>query len=82
MRRLLMDWDPIGVASIPEASDEYDFMISPLMHQLYEGTDETRIQNWIAGEVEDHFGMHSEPGREARLAKSLIDWWAGRSTET
>jgi hypothetical protein len=82
MRRLLMDWDPIGVASIPEASDEYDCMISPLMHQLYEGTDETRIQSWIAGEVEDHFGMHSEPEREARRAKSLIDWWAGRSTET
>ena len=29
VRRLLMEWDLIGVAGIPEAADEYDCMISP-----------------------------------------------------
>jgi hypothetical protein len=34
-----MEWDLIGVAGIPEAADEYDCMISPLLHRLFEGAD-------------------------------------------
>jgi hypothetical protein len=82
MRRILMDWDPIGVASIPQASDEYDCMISPLMRQLYEGADEGSIRSWIVGEVQGHFGMRSVSEREARLARNLVNWWPGRTTET
>lgn len=82
MRRILMDWDPIGIAPIPRAPDEYDCMISPLMHQLYEGADEGRIRSWIVDEVEGDFGMRSVSEREARLARNLVSWWALRSTQT
>ena len=37
MRPLLMEWDPIGVADIPSAADEYDCMIPPLLHRLFKG---------------------------------------------
>ena len=32
-----MEWDLVGVAGIPEAADEYDCMISPLLHRLFRG---------------------------------------------
>ena len=39
VRRLLLEWDPIGVSGIPEAADEYDCMISPLLRRLFDGAD-------------------------------------------
>jgi len=33
MRHILISWDPIGVADT-DSDDEYDFMISPLMHLI------------------------------------------------
>jgi len=56
-------------------------MISPLMHHLYEGTDEQSIRDWLVGEIEGHFGMRSEPQREGDLARDLVSWWSARSIE-
>lgn len=44
LRQLLMAWDPIGVSGVPEVADEYDCMLSPLLHQLHDGAgvDEVR----------------------------------------
>ena len=59
LRALLMEWDPIGVAGAPEAADEYDCMLSPLLRRLHDGVSDKEIQDWVAGEVEGHFGLHS-----------------------
>jgi hypothetical protein len=80
IRGLLMDWDPIGVAGVPEAADEYDCMIGPLMHLLHDGAGQAEVQQWITNEVTEHFGMKSDPRGEAQLADTLIDWWSRRST--
>lgn len=37
MRVQLLSWDPIGVADAPQAQDEYEGYISPLMHMLHRG---------------------------------------------
>jgi hypothetical protein len=42
VRRLLMAWDPIGVSGAPEAADEYDCTISPLLRCLFEGAGPAR----------------------------------------
>jgi hypothetical protein len=81
LHHLLMDWDPIGVFGVPEAADEYDCMISPLMHQLHDGIKERVIRRWIVSEVENHFGMRSDSRREAQLAAAVVKWWAVRSKE-
>ena len=81
LRNLLLEWDPIGIANAPEAADEYDCMISPLMHQLHDGEKRREIQNWIVNQVEEHFGMRSDSGRESQLATDLIKWWNVRSLE-
>lgn len=45
-----MEWDLIGVAGIAEAADEYDCMISPLLHRLFEGTEAGLLPDWISHE--------------------------------
>lgn len=81
LRALLLQWDPIGVAGIPEAADEYDCMISPLMHLLHDGATRPAIRKWVTGEVEGHFGMRSDRRRESQLAVEVTEWWDNRIAE-
>jgi len=74
-----MEWDPIGVAGVPEAADEYDCMISPLMHLLHNGSSQRVIRRWITKEVTGHFGMRSDRRSESQLAANLIEWWSSRT---
>ena len=76
-----MAWDPIGVADIPEAADEYDCMISPLMHQLFAGTEESAVLHWLVAELEDHFGLAANPDRERQAAARITRWRGTRSEE-
>jgi len=57
VRRLLLEWDPLGVGRNEHAQDEYDCMISPLLHLLYGEADETALVRLIMTEREDHFGL-------------------------
>jgi hypothetical protein len=43
-----MEWDPIGVSRMAEVADEYDCMISPLLHRLLDGTDTRSLADWIS----------------------------------
>jgi hypothetical protein len=54
VRRLLLAWDPIGVAGVPEAADAYDCMISPLLHRLFDGADAGSLAAWISHERVEH----------------------------
>ena len=76
-----MEWDLVGVADIPEAADEYDCMISPLLHRLFEGADTRSLADWISRERTSHFGVGPDDARDMRLAKSLTAWWERRRAE-
>jgi hypothetical protein len=71
-----MEWDPIGVAQVPEAQDEYDCLIGPLMRRLSEGESEARIGDWLIAEVRDHFGLSPNETQERALVAKLKRWWA------
>ena len=75
LRARLLRWDPIGVAETPEAQDEYDCLISPLMHRLHEGASEKAITKWLVGEMTGHFGMSIDRKRERQLAHDVVEWW-------
>lgn len=76
LRQHLLAWDPIGIATVPEAQDEYDCMISPLLHQLHDGRSASEIAVWVNAELRDHFGMSTEPPERAEaLAAQLTTWW-------
>ena len=66
-----MEWDPIGVSGISETADEYDCMLSPILHRLHDGVGEEAIRDWIVGEVEGHFEMQSDLAREGLLARRI-----------
>jgi len=82
VRDLLLGWDPIGVAGTDSAEDEYDFMISPLMHLLHDGADREAIARWIASQ-RDYMGLGPDDlGADRRLAVDLANWWYRRTSDT
>jgi hypothetical protein len=79
VRAILLEWDPIGVSGAPEAADEYDCMISPLLHQLFEGSSERSLAKWIDRERTSHFGLGRDLESDRALAAQLARWWAERT---
>lgn len=79
VRALVMEWDAIGVADVPEAADEYDCMIGPLYGHLQRGADARFLRDWIARERVDHFGLSPNLGADRALADALVAWWTARS---
>jgi hypothetical protein len=77
-RRLLMEWDPIGVSDVSEATDEYDCMIGPILHRLFDGADAHSLAQWISHERTNHFGLAPDQARDNRLAEALAAWWQRR----
>ena len=75
VRECLLAWDAIGVADIPGAADEYDCMISPLLHQLQAGVTEAELSKWISSERLEHFGLEADPAEDAQLVSNLKTMW-------
>ncbi|MEU0588436.1 hypothetical protein [Streptomyces sp. NPDC006132] len=73
LRRLLNEWDPIGVAD--DARDEYDCMLAPLLQRLCSGADRTEIGEFLRHELEDHFGLDPLGLRPDAAAVRMADWW-------
>jgi hypothetical protein len=74
LRRLLNEWDPIGVASVVE--DEYDCMLSPLLQRLRDGAGPREIGHFLRRELEDHFGLPPVPGEPEAVAVRVVAWWS------
>lgn len=55
LRRLLTEWDPIGVADFVQ--DEYDSMLAPLLQQHRAGGGQAEIGEYLRHELENHFGL-------------------------
>jgi hypothetical protein len=81
VRALLIQWDPIGVADVPEAADEYDCMISPVMHKLCDGVTPDDLARWISKERTEHFGLGPDPSGDKELAAKLTSWWTERTAQ-
>ena len=64
------------MSDTPEAQDEYDCLISPLMHRLHDGASSSEIGDWLIHEISDHFGMTPDKKRERALANDLDQWWS------
>ena len=79
LRQLLLAWDPIGIGGVPECDDEYDHLISPLLHQLHHGAPRSEIETWLVDQVRHGMGLRrADTDREARLAADLVSWWHRR----
>lgn len=84
LRSILLDWDLTGLVAfvgVEEAADEYDCMISPILHLLHDGADAVELRAWVFEEVAQHFGMDADPVREGELVNQVTAWWSRRSVD-
>ncbi|NEA45490.1 hypothetical protein [Streptomyces sp. SID10815] len=72
LRRLLNEWDPIGVADLVQ--DEYDCLITPLLDRLKREAGRTELREFLSHELTDHFGL-DHPYDVDGMADRLTVWW-------
>jgi hypothetical protein len=63
---LLREWDPIGVAGIPEAQGEYDGYVPQLFARLASGATPDEIATYLMAVETETMGLNSQPAA-ARL---------------
>jgi hypothetical protein len=63
---LLAQWDPIGVAGVPEAADEYDAYVGPIYRLLSSSATDKRLAEYLADIQANAMGL-SDPGWRALL---------------
>ena len=68
---------------VPEAADEYDCKLSPLLHRLHDGASMNEIRDWLRPvRSKGNFGPRGDPVREGQLAMQISAWWRRRATES
>ena len=67
-------WDPIGVAGVPQARDEYESYV-PQVFQLLKGTaDGKDVADYLLWLSTEHIGMGPNPRHDAEVADILLAW--------
>lgn len=67
-------WDPIGVAGVPQARNEYDGYVDHICSLLWHGADNSAITRHLVQIADQHMGL---PGTETRAdlaADKLLEW--------
>ena len=62
------DWDPIGVAGIEEAIDEYDSYAVQVYSKLKAGKSVDEVAAYLASVVSELIGLDTDPARERSAA--------------
>jgi len=68
---LLHYWDPIGIADVPEAADEYDSYIAGVHGLLASGADEQRLAAHLAAIQTEAMGLPQTPEYLIHVAREL-----------
>ena len=72
LRKLINEWDPLGVISFGAPADEYDCMSGPLLRRLEEHATVEDIAEYLTAELRDHFGVTiSDAGV---FARRVVSW--------
>ena len=79
LRRMLVEWDPIGVYQDdprPEGDDEYDDLIWPIIGWLDEGVTPEELSAHIVGVLRNHYGLSpKDDSAEIGFSRQLLTWW-------
>jgi hypothetical protein len=67
-------WDPIGVAGIPQARDEYDSYLPQVFSMLIERKTEAEIAAYLSEIEGDRMGLTPATENAAQVASVLTDW--------
>jgi len=69
---LLRDWDPIGVADIPEAQDEYDSYIPGIYGRLIRHIPEKELFDHLWQIQTEHMALFGNHGKTQRVTEKLL----------
>ena len=69
---LLHEWDPIGIADVPEAQDEYDSYVQPVYELLVTHQPEPEILRYLWWLETVHIGLPGNRKVTERFAKRLM----------
>jgi hypothetical protein len=67
-------WDPIGVAGVPQARDEYQGYVPHVFGMLREDSDSSTIAKYLSEVSVGAMGLRSAPEHDLKVAKILIAW--------
>ena len=67
-------WDPIGVAGIPRARDEYDSYLPQVFSMLIEQKSEAEVASYLTDIEDRRMGLTPGPEKASQVASMLADW--------
>jgi hypothetical protein len=70
---LLKEWDPIGVADIPEAHDEYDAYVAGVYKRLISRASEEDLFTYLWDIETEYMGLYGNSGHTRAIAKRLLE---------
>ena len=68
-------WDPIGVAGIPAARDEYDSYSGHVFTMLISDATETEIANHLLEIASSRMGLPGRGKEAKKVASALVAWY-------
>jgi hypothetical protein len=71
---LLQQWDPIGVADIPEAQDEYDAYVDEIHQLLLNGKTERELFDYLWSLETQHMGLSGDRATTEKFARWLAEF--------
>ena len=72
-------WDPIGVADIPEAVDEYDSYLPSIRRELHEGSSDS-LSRYLHDVSTVQIGLSRTAIEDQWAAEALVSWGHERHT--
>ena len=71
-RLLLKEWDPIGVAEVPQAADEYDMYAMAIFTALHSGSTADDIADYLERVAIEWMGLNGNPAKSRRVAEKIV----------
>jgi len=68
---LLQSWDPIGIAGVAAARDEYDQYVKPITTMITTGTSVEELSKYLAEIETDRMGLKTDHRRAQSVAMKL-----------
>jgi hypothetical protein len=73
----MTQWDPIGVAGIANARDEYDSYLGLIAERLRRDSSVEEIADLLESVRTQRMGLQSDRNGDVRIAGALKVWYAG-----
>ncbi len=67
-------WDPIGIAGVVQARDEYDGYVPGICNLLWQGADHALIAKTLIEIAREQMGLPGTEAQAERAALKLILW--------